>query len=412
MPVVDGRDVPFREAIGFLRDKIELPTETWTDLWQGMHARAFVVAGARDADLVADFHEAVRRGLEDGTTLEAFREDFDRIVARHGWSYRGGRGWRSRVIFETNLRTAYQAGRWRQIQEVKEDRPWLRYVAVRDARTRPDHAAWHGAVLHADDPWWRTHYPPNGWGCRCIVQQLSGDDLEAFGYAASAGAPRVEWESRTVNTPDGEVALRVPRGIDTGWAYNVGEAGFGRGAGLIAQERHGKWQGLFAPGGSRPADPGRLAAAEPVGRGAPRGPRGDEAARRERLREAIGGDKAVFADPAGARVAVDQALVDHMLEDARRQDGREAYFPLIPELIERPQEIWVGFAESEASRRVTVRRRYVRLVRVGRSRVFGLVADIDGGDWAGLTFFRGQTSALRNLRTGLRVYSDGGTGGS
>jgi len=258
MPVVDGRDVPFREAIGFLRDKIELPTETWTDLWQGMHARAFVVAGARDADLVADFHEAVRRGLEDGTTLEAFREDFDRIVARHGWSYRGGRGWRSRVIFETNLRTAYQAGRWRQIQEVKEDRPWLRYVAVRDARTRPDHAAWHGAVLHADDPWWRTHYPPNGWGCRCIVQQLSGDDLEAFGYAASAGAPRVEWESRTVNTPDGEVALRVPRGIDTGWAYNVGEAGFGRGAGLIAQERHGKWQGLFAPGGSRPADPGRV----------------------------------------------------------------------------------------------------------------------------------------------------------
>ena len=52
------------------------------------------------------------------------------------------------------------------------------------------------------------------------------------------------------------------------------------------------------------------------------------------------------------------------------------------------------------------RRRYVRLVRLDRDRVLGLVADIDGGRWAGVTFFRGGLTGAANLRTGLRVYDE------
>ena len=226
MPVIDGEQVPFDEAIAFLRDKVRLPTDRWTDIWQGMHSRAFVVAGARQADLLEDFQRAIQRGLEEGITLETFREDFDRIVARHGWSYRGSRGWRSRVIFETNMRTAYAAGRWEQIQRLKDRRPWLRYMAVLDSRTRPAHRAWHGTILPADHPWWRTHFPPNGWRCRCIAQQLSDEDFERFGYSPSDAAPEIDWQDRTVNTADGQQLVRVPQGIDTGWAYNVGEAGW------------------------------------------------------------------------------------------------------------------------------------------------------------------------------------------
>jgi uncharacterized protein with gpF-like domain len=33
-----------------------------------------------------------------------------------------------------------------------------------DGRTRPMHAAWHNTVLPFDHPFWKTHYPPNGWG--------------------------------------------------------------------------------------------------------------------------------------------------------------------------------------------------------------------------------------------------------
>lgn len=211
-----------QEAIDFLRKKLRLPTESWTDIWQEMHSRAFVVAGAQTDALLQDFHEAVTKAIAEGRTLEQFREDFDRIVAEHGWSYRGSRNWRSRVIFQTNLRMAYAAGRWEQVQRVKAQRPYLRYVAVMDARTRPLHASWHDTVLPADDPWWKTHFPPNGWNCRCTVQSLDERDLARYGLSVSAKAPEINWVERVINTSAGPRTVLVPEGIDPGFAYRPG----------------------------------------------------------------------------------------------------------------------------------------------------------------------------------------------
>ena len=32
---------------------------------------------------------------------------------------------------------------------------------------RADHIPFYNLMLPADDPFWDTHYPPNGWGCKC-----------------------------------------------------------------------------------------------------------------------------------------------------------------------------------------------------------------------------------------------------
>lgn len=210
------------EAIAFLRNKLNVPTSHWTDTWHEMHSAAFVVAGAESRDLVKDFHDAVSAAIADGTTLDTFRKDFDRIVADHGWSYHGSRNWRSRIILQTNLRTAYAAGKWEQIQAVKDDRPYLRYVAVLDDRTRPEHAAWSDTVLPVDDPWWDTHFPPNGWNCRCTVQSLNERDLARYGFEVSAAAPPSELVEHTINTPAGPRTVEVPEGIDPGFAYRPG----------------------------------------------------------------------------------------------------------------------------------------------------------------------------------------------
>uniref|UniRef100_UPI00163D86D5 phage head morphogenesis protein n=1 Tax=Telmatospirillum sp. J64-1 TaxID=2502183 RepID=UPI00163D86D5 len=211
MPEARLKDQPYREAIDFMRQKVRLPTRAWSDLREGQHARAFVVAGAMKAELIEDFHKAVSKALEQGTTLAEFRADFDRIVAAHGWSYKGGRGWRTRVIYNTNLRTAHAAGRWAQINrqvEIQRRRGrqvYLRYVAVMDSRTRPQHKAWHGIILPADHPFWRTHYPPNGWFCRCTVQILTDLDLARYGYAVTPdeALPEIHMEARAVRTADG-----------------------------------------------------------------------------------------------------------------------------------------------------------------------------------------------------------------
>ncbi len=207
------------EAIEFLRHKLNVPTRTWTDVWQEMHDRAFMVAGAQADDLVEDFHQAVLKAISEGWTLEQFRKEFDRIVAEHGWSYNGSRNWRSEVIFQTNLRTAMAAGRSHQIERLKAVRPYLRYVAVMDGRTRPLHAAWHNTVLPVDHPWWDTHFPPNGWNCRCSVQSLNERDLVRYGLKLSGQAPPSPLVPRVVQGR----TIEVPEGIDPGFAYHPGK---------------------------------------------------------------------------------------------------------------------------------------------------------------------------------------------
>ena len=108
-------NLPFSEAIGFFRQKVDLPTEQWDDLWSGMHSRAFVVAGATKKELLVDLRSAVDKAISEGTTLAEFRKDFDQVVQKHGWNYKGNRGWRTAMIYDTNLSVAYSAGRYKQM---------------------------------------------------------------------------------------------------------------------------------------------------------------------------------------------------------------------------------------------------------------------------------------------------------
>jgi uncharacterized protein with gpF-like domain len=159
-------DLPFDDAILFFRSKTNIPTQTWKDLWKGMHSRAFSVAGAVKEDLISDLRGAVDKGIADGTTLATFRKDFDEIIQNSGWIYKGGKGWRTAVIFNTNLSVAYSSGHFKQMMDpdVLKARPYLRYVGSSAANPREEHQKWANTILPADDPWWDTHYPPNGWG--------------------------------------------------------------------------------------------------------------------------------------------------------------------------------------------------------------------------------------------------------
>ena len=189
IPDVNALDLPFDEAIDYFRKKVKLPTKTWEDLWQGMHTRAFVVAGAMKTELVSDLYEAVQKGIANGTTLAQFRKDFDDIIARSGWKYKGGKGWRTGVIFNTNIKTAYAAGHYKQMldPDVLKARPFLRYVASNARTPRIEHMQWYNLVLPADDPFWQTHYPPNGWGCKCGVVGHSAREVERINQSPETG---------------------------------------------------------------------------------------------------------------------------------------------------------------------------------------------------------------------------------
>ena len=220
--------LPFAEQIAFFRQKVNLPTARWDDLLGAAHDRAFVVAGAAKADLLADLRTAVTKAIAQGTTLATFRQDFDALVARHGWTgwtgegTAAGRAWRTRIIYETNLRASYAAGRWAQIQQVKAERPYLLYRHNDNVlHPRPLHVAWDGKVIAAADPWWRTHFPPNGWGCQCRVHAVDDAYLRKIGKAGPDPAPD-DGTYDDVNKTSGVTRRDIPKGIDPGWDYAPG----------------------------------------------------------------------------------------------------------------------------------------------------------------------------------------------
>lgn len=220
MPSIDNARQPFPEQIAAFRARLgrQLPTERWTDVMRNAHDRAFVVAGAQKAELLADFAAAVERAVTDGKSLGWFRQEFDAIVDRHGWAYRGERNWRSRVIYQTNLSTTYAAGRLAQLRDpaLRQAAPyWMYRHSDSVLHPRPLHVSWDKLTLPAEHPWFRAHYPPNGWGCKCRVVAVSRRTAERLGGRITDEPP-----------DDGTYQARgeeIPRGIDYGWDYMPGE---------------------------------------------------------------------------------------------------------------------------------------------------------------------------------------------
>ncbi|MCX5497317.1 phage minor head protein [Kaistia dalseonensis] len=215
-------DLPPEEAIAFLREKVNATSEDFTTVWQKANVKAFTVAGAATDALVDDFRQSVAKALETGSSLSTFMDEFDGIVARHGWVHNGNPAWRARTIYETNLSVAYSAGRYaQQIEpETLAAFPYWQYVHSGSAHPRHDHLSWDGLVLRADDAWWSTHYPPNGWGCGCWVRPVSARDLARQGKSGPDTAPKREYRT-WINRKTGK-EHQVPKGIDPGWDYNPG----------------------------------------------------------------------------------------------------------------------------------------------------------------------------------------------
>ncbi|WP_413164681.1 phage minor head protein [Escherichia coli] len=69
---------------------------------------------------------------------------------------------RLRTIFDTNIQSSYNAGRYQQQMANVADRPYFERVAVMDFTPVRKHAALNGFTARADDPVWEFLYTPDG----------------------------------------------------------------------------------------------------------------------------------------------------------------------------------------------------------------------------------------------------------
>ncbi|MBU2713723.1 hypothetical protein [Zooshikella harenae] len=66
-------------------------------------------------------------------------------------------------------------------------------------------------MLSVDDPFWHTHFPPNGWGCKCRVRALSVQEATKKGIAKTPAIRWVSWTHQQTGRTE-----RIPEGIDPG----------------------------------------------------------------------------------------------------------------------------------------------------------------------------------------------------
>ena len=410
-PSAEYMNQPFELAIKFFRNKVNLPTENWDDLWQGMHARAFVVAGAMKSDLLCDLRSAVDKAISQGTTLAEFRKDFDALVDKHGWSYEGGRKWRSAVIYNTNLSVAYASGHYEAMQEVKKLRPFWRYVPSSSKNPRDDHRQWYNTVLPADDPFWDTHYPPNDWGCKCGVTNHSAREVERLKkkfegteFPISEERPEVthyEWVDKRNHTHV------IPKGIGPGWDYNPGKAAWGKKLETEAMEewkakKKAAWDPI-TPGNYRSYERPAVIPMDPplreVGPKLTTIPAAEEA-----LKEILGGEAKTFLfDKIGFRYPV---RIDAKVMAEHVDLNRTPFLSLIPEILTDPYEVWQCFEKHGGTGKVILRTRFFRAFEGSRKKGYMVVLDAQNGFFEGWTFIPTDKSKdLNPNRYGRLVYA-------
>lgn len=143
-------------------------TETPPELTAALQNNAFIFSGFKT------YHSLSEVGLaltdDDGRVkpYDTFRRDVEAIDNKYNGSY---------LYAEYNhaVHTSQMAVKWNRFM-ADGDEYWLQYRTTGDDRVREEHAALDGVTLPSSDPFWNSYLPPNGWNCRCDVDQVLRSD--------------------------------------------------------------------------------------------------------------------------------------------------------------------------------------------------------------------------------------------
>jgi SPP1 gp7 family putative phage head morphogenesis protein len=165
------------EASAWWQSRTALPYSEYRRLDESVKARAFSLAQAQSEEIAAKVQGLVAAALADPAggmaTPAAFLKEINALFERAGIGPIHRR--QAETVFLTNLHTAYNAGRWRMYNRAGMRAVYDRYEykTAGDDHVRPAHEALNGIVRAADDDFWRSYWPPNGYRCRCTVVAIS-----------------------------------------------------------------------------------------------------------------------------------------------------------------------------------------------------------------------------------------------
>ena len=244
-------DIIPQVALDYIKNKNLKVGFSYKDVWNEEHATSFTVAKAMQLDVLSDLHNAVTKAIEQGQSFDTFKKNLKPTLQQKGWWGRKemedpltgrtvdaqlGSDRRLKTIYSTNLRSAYQKGQYDRTM-ASDMHPYLMYLIGASVNHREEHLSWNGLILPKDDPWWDSHFPPNGWGCQCHTRAVSEYRLQKYkaegipvpvaADGSGGGTLRVKTEAppdiyRSFFNERTGILESIPKGINPGFNWNQG----------------------------------------------------------------------------------------------------------------------------------------------------------------------------------------------
>jgi SPP1 gp7 family putative phage head morphogenesis protein len=161
-------------------------TWDWQEQLDAIKKHCFTVAKISSADILELIKSMIDKAVAEGKTFREFKRELFAELQLAGYGSReDGSAWRLDTIYRTNLQSAYMAGRYKQMMEVKEEFPYWEFVAVKDNRTTDGCNNLNGVLLPLDDAFWTTNYPPRHYRCRSRVRAVSEFQMQKRNISVS-----------------------------------------------------------------------------------------------------------------------------------------------------------------------------------------------------------------------------------
>lgn len=184
--------LPPEDAISYLEKKGFKIGWDWHETLDNAHSKAFTVAKVARMDLLQDIRQSLITAMQQGQSLEQWKASITPTLQDKGWwgkkivvnpegreqEVQLGSPRRLRTIYDTNMQSAFAAGRYRAMLAGAETRPYWEWRHISISNPRKEHVALNGKIFSYDDPFWSVAYPPSEWGCKCRVIARSRREVE------------------------------------------------------------------------------------------------------------------------------------------------------------------------------------------------------------------------------------------
>jgi SPP1 gp7 family putative phage head morphogenesis protein len=185
----DLQGISYAQAIAFLQARIPLTKAEWEQLEPALRFRAFTLANMTQYDLINNVKDKLTKAVAEGGALSEFLQD-ESLYTLAGLQPNQQRPGYWETVYRTNVQTAYNAGRYAQLQDVKP--PYYQFVGISDERQTDICRSIDGTLLPADHEFWSVNWPPLHFNCRSTVRSVFSREFQNDRLAVT--------QERTINT--------------------------------------------------------------------------------------------------------------------------------------------------------------------------------------------------------------------